>query len=256
MKSVGSLYSYLDKEIPKELSLSWDNDGLMVCSDPERECKRVLLALDVTREMVDYGVREGFDVIISHHPLIFKALKSVNTFSFVSEKVIKLIKNDVAVFSFHTRLDAFSGGVNDALAQRLGLEEIEAFGSEDEMIGRTGILANECSLADIIKKVKDALGCERLTCVDSGRMVKRVCLVGGDGKDFLKDAFLSGADLYITGAMSYNSMLDAADMGISVIEAGHFESENPVLEELEKMIKEFDGGIYIERFFSNPVITV
>ena len=98
MKSVGSLYSYLDKEIPGELSLSWDNDGLMVCSAPERECKRVLLTLDVTRDAVDYGVKEGFDVIISHHPLIFKALCCVNTYNFVSEKVIKLIKSRLLKF--------------------------------------------------------------------------------------------------------------------------------------------------------------
>ena len=123
------------------------------------------------------------------------------------------------------------------------------------MIGRMGVLEEARSLPDIVKEVKASLGCERVTYVDSGKSIKKICLAGGDGKDFLKDAYRSGVDLYITGAMSYNSMLDAADMGMSVLEAGHFESENPVLERLEKMIKEFDGGIYVEKFFSNPVIT-
>ena len=253
MKTVKQLYGYLDEKIPRELSCSWDNDGMMVCPSPDLKCERVLLTLDITNSAVKYAIDNGFSLIVSHHPLIFKKLSGICSGEFVSDKVIKLIQSGVSAFSFHTRLDAMQGGVNDALAGKLGLVNTELFGTDGEMIGRAGELEEPAVFENVLSLIKENLGAPKITYVKGRDTVKRICLVGGDGKDFLKSAVSRGADLYVTGSMSYNSMLDAADMGISVVEAGHYESELPVLEALDKMIKEFDEGIYTEFFSSNPI---
>ncbi len=257
MSSYFELYKKLDEKISSSLSMSWDNDGMMVCENKHASVKRVLLSLDVNNKAVSYAIENGFDLIVSHHPLIFKPVKALNEDIFTSEKAIKLLKNNISVFSFHTRLDALCGGVNDALADKLGVVNTQPFGEVCEELGRIGELSAPMTLEDFAGFVKDTLGCEKLTYVgEASKKVNKVALLGGDGKDFLTAAHTSDADVYVTGSMSYNSMLDAFDMGMSVIEAGHFESENPVLEILEKMIKEFDNSIYTEIFNSNCIITI
>ena len=117
---IKELYGYLDEKIPSELSCEWDNDGLLCCSAPEKEVKRALVCLDVTDAVVDKAESEGFDAIISHHPLIFKGLKSLAGETGADRRIMRLIKSDIALMSFHTRFDAVCGGVNDTLAQVLG----------------------------------------------------------------------------------------------------------------------------------------
>lgn len=250
--TVKELYRFLDNRIPRALSCEWDNDGLMCSPDLEREVKCVLLALDVTKDTVKFAKECGADVILTHHPLIFKPLKCVNDELFAANKVIRLLDGGVSVFSFHTRLDALRGGVNDALAEKLCVREIEALPDDPDMIGRIGYV-NETEIGDFAAFVKEKLGCRTVKCIDSGRKVVKVALCGGDGKDLLKAAYDSGADTYVTGTMSYNSMLDAYDMGINVIEAGHYYTEAPVLDKLCAMIKEADGAIVIRYFDSNAV---
>ena len=246
------LYFELDKRIPRALSCEWDNDGFMCSPDKNREVRHILLALDVTKDTVEYAEKIGADLIISHHPMIFKGIKSVNEDDFTSAKVIKLIKNGISVFSFHTRLDALEGGVNDALAEALGVFDTVKFGEDGEMLGRLGEV-DECDLDAFAVHVKNALGSDHLNVTDAGRTVKKVALLGGDGKDFLKAASSAGADTYVTGTMSYNSMLDAYDMGINVIEAGHYFTEAPVLGKLEEMIKGITDGIKYSYYNSNAV---
>ena len=112
---IRELYNALDARMPRSLSCSWDNDGLMCCPDGNKTVNRVLVALDVTGEVVEYAKANGYDVIISHHPFIFNGLKSVDDEGYISKKLISLVKADIAVMSFHTRLDAVEGGVNDKL---------------------------------------------------------------------------------------------------------------------------------------------
>ncbi len=246
--NVRELYNYLDQRIPPSLSCEWDNDGLMVESDGEKEVKRVLISLDVTPEAVDYAVDNGFDLILSHHPLIFKPLKSVNDDNYISRMVKKLIKNDISVMSFHTRLDRVDGGVNDALAAVIGLTDVEPMPE----IGRVGNLGEAVYIDDFVGFVRDVLGCEHVDFVGE-RPVCRVAVVGGDGKDNFADAVACGADTYLTGSMSYNTMVDAAFMGINVIEAGHFHTEHPVCTVLAQTLSEL--GVECEIFYSYPIGT-
>ena len=249
--TVSELYKILDKKIPRELSCEWDNDGLMCCPDGEREVKRVLIALDVTGEVTDFACAHGYDLIVSHHPFIFKGLKGIDEQSFVSKKAIKLIKNNVSVFSFHTRLDALSGGVNDVLASLLGIKNAVPFG--DEGIGRIGELDSEIDIITLGKKVKDALGCDGVFVSDGGRKCHMVAVLGGSGDDDIFAAIAAGADTYISGELKHHSMTDAPDMGINLISAGHFHTEAPVCEAIKNMILEIDADIICDVISSNKI---
>ncbi len=224
--TVSELYKELDRLLPTSLSCDWDNDGLMCCPDGAREVRNVLLTLDVTGGAVERAINGGFDVIISHHPMIFKPIKSV-----VCRKITALVKANISVMSFHTRLDAAKGGVNDVLAERLGIRNTEGF--TDENIGVIGELDREVTLTELISRVKTGLSCPYVEVLDSGIPCKKIAVCGGDGKDFVTDAAEHGADTYITGAMSYNSMTDAEGLSLNIISAGHYYTENPVLSSLE-----------------------
>ncbi len=247
--TVKQLYSILDSQIPCSLSCEWDNDGLMCCPDGQREVKKVLIALDVTDEAVDRAIDGGYDLIVSHHPFIFKGIKSVNEENYISKKSIKLIKSGISVFSFHTRLDAVSGGVNDCLSELLGLEGVEPFGECG--IGRIGELSSAVSGETLARRVKELLGADGVFLSDAGKPCRRIAVLGGSGGDDVADAVASGADAYISGNLSYHSMTDAPDMEITLIEAGHFFTENPICARLADMIRKSDKNIDCELFFSN-----
>jgi dinuclear metal center YbgI/SA1388 family protein len=252
--TVRELYQTLDKAIPASLSCEWDNDGLMCSPDLSAPVKRILLTLDVSEASVDYAVANKCDLIISHHPMIFRPLTSLTEENFTARKALKCIMNGISVFSFHTRLDIVEGGVNDRLADMLGLADITSFGdAETPTIGRIGTVETTSTEA-FSALVKEKLGVPSLQTVDFGKDIRCVALVGGDGKDFLKPALRAGADLYLTGSLSYNSMVDAADLGLQVMEAGHFFTENPVLSVLDEMITSAYPEAEIFTFHSDPVI--
>ncbi len=253
------LYARLNERIPRELSCEWDNDGLMCCPDGSREVKRVLVALDATGEVVDKAVSEGFDLVLTHHPFIFKGIRAIDDESAVAAKAIELIKAGVSVMSFHTRLDAVEGGVNDVLASLLGLKNVEVFYGEGLPMGRVGDLDGEITLLDFARKVKAALDAPFVSVTDSKRPVKRVAVLGGSGKDFLGAAAAMGADTYVSGELGHHTMTDEPDVVVSplnLIEAGHFYTEFPVCKALCDMVAEIDGSIYCEIINSNPIKAV
>ncbi len=252
--TVSELYDYFCKYFPEELRSEWDNDGIMVCPDSSAEVKKVLLALDVTEEIVDYAIDRGFDLIISHHPLIFRPLSSVTEQNHISRKVVKLIANAISVFSFHTRADKANDGVNDRLAEILGLTDTVPFGEEG--LGRIGNLSEEYELEIFADAVKLALGADSLKLADGYNTVKRVAVVGGDGKDFVADALKMGADTYVSGRLSYNVMEEASEMGINLIEAGHYFTELQITEVFSEITAKADSDIYTEIADSNMIRTV
>lgn len=250
------LYRHLDSLIPSSLSCDWDNDGLMCCGDPEKEIKKVLIALDITDRTVEKAVREGFDVIISHHPMIFKRIGAVEPSVGSAKKAIRLIKNDISAMSFHTRLDALEGGVNDVLCERLGIMDPVPFGPAGEEMGRIGTLSFPMPLDEFCEKAKEALGAPIVLSASCGKNVQRIALLGGDGKDFVSSAIKAGADTYISGRISYNVMVEAPEIGINLVEAGHFYTEAPVCRRLLEMVKIADSSIEAEIFNSNEIKVV
>ena len=244
------LYDALDARFPKSLSCEWDNDGIMCADNMNAPAKKVLISLDITDETVKYAVKKGFDTIISHHPLVFKAQKSLCEVNFVQKKLITLIKSDVRVMSFHTRLDAGAGGVNDTLANELGF--VSVGNDPSDPIGRVCELGEEIPLSIFAKKVKKVIDAPFVKFVGSNP-VKKVYVVGGDGKDSVANAIECGADTLLTGDTSYNTMLDASEMGLNIIEGGHYYTEYLVCETIENLIKIFDDKIKTEIFNSNKI---
>ncbi len=244
------LYEKMSLYIPRELSEEWDNDGLMCCADGSHEIKKVLLTLDVTEEICDYAIESGFDLIVSHHPLIFKPIAALNEQNHVARKLIKLLGSEIAVFSFHTRADKVSGGVNDRLCELLGVENAKPFGEGN--LGRIGDV-DEMTLEDFIYKAKTILDADIVKYSDGYNSVKRVALVGGDGKDFVADAIAAGADTYLSGRISYNIMEEAAELGINLVEAGHYFTEQPLMEFFKDILTKLDPSIYIETASSNMI---
>ena len=248
------LYQILNEKFPTSLSCDWDNDGLMCCPDGTQEVRRVLLTLDVTAEAVKRAIEAKCDVILSHHPLIFKGIKALDGETTVSAKAIDLIQHGISVMSFHTRLDAAEGGVNDVLATLLGLCDVTPFG--EEAIGRIGSLPQETTAEDFAKTVKEALCAPVVQLADANIPVRRVAVLGGSGGDDIEAAKAAGADTYVSGELKYHQLTDAPEEGINLITAGHFHTEFPVCEMLKKLLAEIDPSIETEIYENYKIKTI
>lgn len=235
--TVSNFYNELSNLYPQTLSSSWDNDGLMCCPDPDREIKKVLISLDATMDAINFAIEGGYDLILTHHPLIFKGLKALNSNDIVGRRVLAAVKAGISVISLHTRLDAGEGGVNDTLANLLSLTDVESFGDLDNpTLGRIGT-TDISSPEDFAKKIKDATGVPGVTAYLC-RPISRVAVVGGGGGDLIGDAKCAGADTLVTGESGYNKSLDAGEDGINVFIAGHYFTEMPVCQKLKTLAEE------------------
>lgn len=253
--SVEKLWSFLDERVPHSLSCTWDNDGLLCCPDPQRMVRRVLVALDVTEKTVNMAIDGKYDLLLTHHPLIFRPIKALTPMEVVPRKLLKLSGAGVSAIALHTRLDALDGGVNDALASALELPVVRRFPCEDSLEGRIVELPQAVSLFEFADLVKRKLNVASVNCADAGKPVKRIGLLGGEGGDFVRAAQNAGCDTYLTGRAGYHVMLDAAESGINVIEAGHFYTEVPVCGVLAELIREADPTVTVD-ICSNPTTRI
>ena len=254
--NVRELYNGLDARMPRSLSCSWDNDGLMCCPDGNKTVKKVLVALDVTGAVVEYAKKEGYDVIISHHPFIFNGLKSIDDEGYIAAKVISVIKSDIAVMSFHTRLDAVEGGVNDKLCELFGLSDVEIIMTDGSPIGRVGALPCSMDIEDFAKQVKETLGAPFVNLAKAGDTAFRVAFVGGGGGSFITNARDAGADTFVSGDIGYHALTDAPDFKnapLNLLEVGHFYSEHPVCEVLKSMVLSIAPDVSCDIYFSNII---
>lgn len=245
MATVKEIYSRLNELIPRTLSCSWDNDGLLICPDGNKEVKSVLLALDATKSVCDAA--QDVDLILTHHPIIFRKIGEVSDQTPISAKAVRLIKSGTAVMSFHTRFDACDGGINDILAEKFGLADVEKFGIPGEAeMGRVGNIP-EMSAKELALKIKKILGAPTVFYTDTGKPVSRVAICGGDGASMIYPALSAGADVLVTGRGGYNANVDARDAGICVIEAGHYYSEQIFAEYFERFFGENYPEIKVSR---------
>ncbi|MBE6641351.1 MAG: Nif3-like dinuclear metal center hexameric protein [Ruminococcaceae bacterium] len=236
--TVYELYEALSKEIPQELSMPWDNDGLQLCPDPQREVKKVLCALDLTYEAAKLAVENGCDAVMTHHPFMFAPVRSVRLGEGKGDALLLLAKNGISAMSFHTRYDALDGGMNDMLCRALGLEIGERFGDKGEEIGRLSEIP-ETDIREFAARVKKALGAPvALLSAGEKNTVKKIALCGGDGKDFIIPAARCGADILITGRASYNTAVEAQEHGIALLECGHFYTEVICLPDFAARLRE------------------
>ena len=229
---------------PPYLAEHWDNVGLLV-GDENRECKKILFALDAIDAVVDEAIDIGADMIITHHPIIFKGVSGINTSTALGRRLIKLIKNDIAVYCAHTSLDIAEGGTNDVLAKTIGLENIEGLIPEENgFLGRIGTLKEEMSLkelADLLIKKLDMTSANVTGELSS--KVKKVGLCTGSGadRDFMLAAKKAGCDVYITGDVKYHDAQFAYDIGINLIDASHYHTEKIAMPFFCEFVKEKSG---------------
>ena len=247
MRTVKDIFDYLNTLAPVELKMSFDNVGILAGS-AHASVGKCLLALDITDDVIDEAVSIGADLIVSHHPIIFHELKCVVAEDLVGRKIIKLIKNDISAICMHTNLDIAQDGVNDALMSTLGgrvsgfLEPCGVDANENPVgCGRIGELPESVDLQSFLGTCKKVLNINGLRYHDAGRQVKKLAVMGGSGGDCIALAKSLGCDTYVTADIKYNGFLAAKELGINLIDADHFCTENVVIPVLhEKLSKNFE----------------
>ena len=223
----------LTSRAPMEQKLDFDNVGLLV-GRSDRWVKRVLTALDITDEVIREGVERDVELIVSHHPLFFD-LKSVTDATWTGERVLSLAENHIAAICMHTNLDAARGGVNDALLAAVGCTYVEEL-DPSTMIGRIGIRPTPTALSEFLAEVKSSLNSSGLRYYDAGRPVHKVAVCGGSGGGEVALAHAAGCDTYVTADIKYDPFLEAKHLGINLIDADHFCTENVVVPVLRDWI--------------------
>ena len=235
MKTVNDILEYMWELAPEEGKESWDNVGHLV-GRGSAQVTKVLVALDITPKVIDEAIESGVQLIVSHHPLIWDTYRHVNDSVFQQEKVIRLIENRIAAICMHTNLDEAVDGVDDTLVETLGLTA-ETHLAEGK-IGHICNLPEEMPLGDFLAHVKNALKATGLRYYDSGKPVKKVATGCGSCGEYIMDAIKAGCDTFITGDVKYNYFLDAEGCGINLIDAGHFATENPIVEKIASKLQQ------------------
>lgn len=230
MPTVQEIEQAIFQWAPRELAQSWDNVGMLV-GDCGKEVHRILVALDITEAVVREAIAGGYDLIVSHHPVMNCAWQPVQTLrsdTLQGRILLDLIRGGVAAICMHTNLDTAQGGVNDVLAGRLGLEHVEGLWDESG-IGRMGTLPGPMSLADFLSLVRKRLRPNGIRFVPGGSTtIRRVAVGGGACGDFFPIAIGKGCDAFVTADVKYNQFLDAQALGLALVDAGHFPTEDPV----------------------------
>lgn len=238
MTTVNDILDMLETVAPYALAENWDNVGLLA-GNANAPVKKVLCALDITEAVADEAIAMGADLIVAHHPLIFTSVSRVTSDTVTGKILIKLIKYDVSAICMHTNMDCAQDGVNDLLAAALGLKDvINMEAGSTKLLGRVGNLPQQMSLVDFVQYVKNTLHAGGVRYTDGGVPVQRVAVGGGACGKMMDDAIKKGADTFVIGDCSYDIMMRAHDIGLNLVDAGHFPTENPIAEGFQKMISE------------------
>ena len=231
MKTVSQITDALFQLAPAYMKEDWDNIG-QLCGRADQPVERVLVALDPCLQTAQEARAFGAQLLVTHHPLIFSGIKAVSDQSAAGRTLLYLIENSISAVNMHTNLDAAPGGVNDCLAEALGLEALRVLqpaGTDAQGrsygLGRIGMTA-PCSLQSFLQRVKDALQCGGLRYADGGKPVACVAVGGGACGDFLQSAAACGCDTFVTADVKYHQFIEARELGLNLIDAGHFPTEN------------------------------
>lgn len=257
----------INRLAPPKLAEKWDNSGLQLGSF-KKQVRNILLALDITPDVVKEAIKNKVDMIITHHPLIFNPIKNINIDTVKGEMIYNLIKNDIIVFSAHTNLDASIGGVNDVLATLIGLRNTKTLNKTNKEvvydiyplankgieygIGRIGELEKPMTLGAFAETVKQKLKCDNIRIYgEMNKLIKFVALCGGSGADYIEDAYQEKADVFVTGDIRYHEAQKSLELGLPIIDANHYNTERVVLPEIKKYIESIIGIGTLKILISN-----
>lgn len=260
----------LEHYAPLPLQEGYDNAGLQVGLTEAVEVSGALLCLDVTEAVVDEAIRKGCNLIVSHHPLIFRKLARISDENYVQRTVRKAIKNDITIVSMHTNMDAAKGGVNFKIAEKLGLRNLRFFGGEKEIDGVKGgegvigeitdetdtLHADGIAADDLVLMLRERFQVECVQCNQLlRRPIRKVALCGGAGSFLLDAAIAAGADAFITGEMHYHEFF-GHEQEIQICVIGHYQSELFTSEIFRSIITEKCPGVKCEisEINTNPII--
>ena len=241
MTTVSNILQFVETLAPRSMAMDWDNVGLL-CGSRSTPVTKVLVALDPFEHVCKEAAQWGADVIVTHHPLIFRPLPNITDETTIGRGLMTLIKHDISAINAHTNLDQAPGGVNDVLAKTLGLKNVQVVNpcgttAEGQPWGllRMGEVPEQ-SLDTFLNCVKTLLHCEGLRFADGGKPVRKVAVGGGACGDGFREALAAGCDTFVTSDIKYNQFWDARDLGLNLIDAGHFHTENPVVSVLAEKI--------------------
>lgn len=241
MTTVGEVFAFLQERAPFELQADFDNAGFLMGREGAQVSK-ILVALDITEQVVEEAAEQGAQLIVSHHPVIFGGIQAITDQTITGRILLALAESGVSAICAHTNLDIVEGGVNDALALRLGLTGISQL-KQDGVdgqgrpfgIGRVGYVTEQ-PLYDFAIGVKRLLGANGLRLVDGGKPVRKVAVGGGACAGMVGDALAQGCDTFVTADAKYNHFLDARALGLNLIDAGHFPTEDVVCPVLQNWL--------------------
>ncbi len=226
---------------PFSTAAEWDNPGFLV-GDPKREVKKAALALDATSAVIEEAIEKGADVIVTHHPLLFHPLESICADEHLGARIIRLIENRISLIALHTNFDICI--MADLAADRLGLKDcmtLEVLGMRDgkeEGFGRVGLLQQEMTLEELAGYVKERLALDFVTIAgNSKKTVRKIAISTGSGKSGIGDCLEKGVQVLITGDVDHHTAVDALEMGIFLIDAGHFGTEKMFAEYMAEYFK-------------------
>lgn len=254
---VKDIKSLMERMAPLNLKEDYDNVGLMVGS-LENQVSNILIALDCTMEVIEEAKDKACNFILTHHPLLFVKPEVITDETLLGRKILQLVKNDISVYSAHTNLDSVKGGLNDIITELLGFKNYSVIevnnincNSLEEGIGRLVTLDSPSTLLEICDIVKAKLKLKALRYVgEDAKIISKIVIINGSGEDFYKAAFKLGADLIITGDTKYHNTSDFRESGMSIIDAGHFETEWPAMKIFANKFK----NELLNLGFSNSVI--
>ena len=226
MTTVQNVLEFIETLAPLEYKMDWDNVGLN-CGSRGNEVRKILVALDPFEHVCQEAVDIGADLVVTHHPLIFRAIPMVTDDAAITRGIMNLCRHGISHICAHTNLDCADGGVNDVLAQALGLQNVEKIGAYGGMM-RCGEVEMQ-SVDTFLALVKEKLNCPGLRYCDGGKQVRKVAVGGGSCSDGLMDVIYAGCDTFVTADVKYNGFRDAQEQGVTLIDAGHFYTENPVM---------------------------
>lgn len=229
--TVADIYAFLNELFPFSTACDWDNSGLLV-GNKNATVTKAVIALDCNDSVIAEAQKMGAELIITHHPVIFPEIHSVLSDSLVH----RLIKSGISVICAHTNLDKADGGVNDCLAAALELKNVETIKTIDDFSIKIGNSNDALTPDEFAKFVGNKLGIIPRYCVGSSK-IKRIAVCGGSGGDFLDDAINAGADAFVTADIKHHILLEAAHRGITLIDGGHFATEDTVIEPLKSLLQ-------------------
>lgn len=226
--TVQEILTFLEGFAPVELAEHWDNVGLL-CGDRQQPVTAVLCALDVTEQVIEEAAARGAELVVAHHPAIFTSVSRVTTDDVTGRVLRAAIKHDIAIICMHTNADSTWGGVNDALASALFLTGVVNMeGGDNRVLGRVGDLPREMQPREFAAYVKECLRAGGVRFCDGGKPIHRVAVGGGACGKMMDDAKAKGADAFVIGDCSYDLMQRAQSIGLTLVDAGHFPTENPI----------------------------